>query len=157
MLGKDKENINVLYVDDEVNNLRSFKATFRREFKVYIAESAKEGLEILEEKDVEIIISDQRMPEMTGVEFFEKLTEENPDPIRILLTGYSDIDAVIGAINKGRVYHYITKPWDERYLRNIINNSFEIFRLRAENKRLMEELKLSNEQLEFMIRQHLLS
>lgn len=157
MRDEEKENIKILYVDDEVNNLRSFKATFRREFDVYLAETAAEGFEILKEQSVQIIISDQRMPEMTGVEFFEKLTEDNPEPIRILLTGYSDIDAVIGAINKGRVYHYITKPWDERYLRNIINNSFEIYRLRAENKMLLEDLKLSNEQLEFMIRQHLLS
>ena len=157
MREEEKENIRILYVDDEVNNLKSFKATFRREFKVHIAESAAAGFELLKEKPVEIIISDQRMPDMTGVEFFEKLTEDNPEPIRILLTGYSDIDAVIGAINKGRVYHYITKPWDERYLRNIINNAYEIYRLRAENKMLMEDLKLSNEQLEFMIRQHLLS
>lgn len=157
MRDEEKENIRILYVDDEVNNLRSFKATFRREFKVQTAESAKAGLEILEDNPFHIIISDQRMPEMTGVEFFEKLTEDNPEPIRILLTGYSDIDAVIGAINKGRVYHYITKPWDERYLRNVINNAYEIYRLRAENKALMEDLKLSNEQLEFMIRQHLLS
>lgn len=94
---------------------------------------------------------------MTGVEFFEKLTVDYPEPIRILLTGYSDIDAVIGAINKGRVYHYITKPWDERYLRNIIRNSFEIYRLREENKKLLDELTQSNQQLEFLIRQQLLS
>ena len=153
---KEKK-IKILYIDDEVNNLTSFKATFRREFRIYLAESAAEGLEIVKTKDIEIVISDQRMPNMTGVEFFEKLTVEYPEPIRILLTGYSDIDAVIGAINKGRVYHYITKPWDERYLRNIIRNSYEIYRLREENKKLFEELTQSNQQLEFLIRQQLLS
>ena len=154
----EKENkIKILYVDDEVNNLTSFKATFRREFRIFLAESAAEGFEIVKTKDIQIVISDQRMPNMTGVEFFEKLTVEYPDPIRILLTGYSDIDAVIGAINKGRVYHYITKPWDERYLRNIIRNSFEIYRLREENRKLLDELTQSNQQLEFLIRQQLLS
>lgn len=149
--------IHVLYVDDEVNNLMSFKATFRREFKVFTAQSAKEGIEILRDQPIQVVISDQRMPEMTGVEFFESMIEEFPDPIRILLTGYTDIEAVIAAINKGRVYHYVTKPWEEQYFRNLIQNAHEIFRLRVEKKILMDELKVTNEQLEFMVRQSMLS
>ncbi|MFT4755208.1 MAG: response regulator RpfG family c-di-GMP phosphodiesterase, partial [Salibacteraceae bacterium] len=82
---------------------------------------------------------------------------EYPDTIRILITGFSDIQAVIDAINKGKIYHYVQKPWDETYLKNIISNAFETHKLRRENKFMMEQLKLSNEQLEFMLRQQMLS
>lgn len=151
------EKIQVLYVDDEVNNLHSFKAAFRRDFMVFTAESAKDGLKILEQEKIEIIITDQRMPEMTGVEFLESVIPHYPEPIRILLTGYTDIQAVIDAINKGQVYHYITKPWDEDQLRNIIYKAYEVYSLRAENKELVKSLLRANEQLEFLLRQRLLS
>jgi response regulator RpfG family c-di-GMP phosphodiesterase len=149
--------IQLLYVDDEPNNLISFKAAYRREFKVFTAESGPEGRKILEANDISIVITDQRMPEMTGVEFLESIVEDFPDTIRILITGYSDIQAVIDAINKGKVYDYVQKPWDETYLRNIITNAYETHRLRKENKYMMDQLKLTNEQLEFMLRQELLS
>lgn len=155
IMSEDK--LSVLYVDDEVNNLQSFKAAFRRDFLIYTAESAKEGMKILSEMPIEVIITDQRMPEMTGVEFLESIIPQYPDPIRILLTGYSDIQAVIDAINKGQVYHYITKPWDEEQLRNIIKKSLEVYTLRAENKELIKSLLRANEQLEFLLRQKLLS
>ncbi|MFN3529050.1 MAG: response regulator [Bacteroidia bacterium] len=151
------EKINVLYVDDEVNNLHAFKAAFRRDFNVFTAESAMEGRKLLDREKIEVIITDQRMPEMTGVEFLETVIPMYPDPIRILLTGYTDIQAVIDAINKGQVYHYMTKPWDEDQLRNIINKAFEVFSLRAENKELVRSLLRANEQLEFLLRQKLLS
>jgi response regulator RpfG family c-di-GMP phosphodiesterase len=151
------EKIHVLYVDDEVNNLHAFKAAFRRDFNIFIAESAKEGIQVLENEPIEVIITDQRMPEMTGVEFLESIIPQYPEPIRILLTGYTDIQAVIDAINKGQVYHYITKPWDEEQLRNIIRKAYEVFELRAENKELVRSLLRANEQLEFLLRQKLLS
>ncbi len=153
----DKSLINILYVDDEINNLHSFKAAFRRDFNVFVAESADEGRKILDEQMIEVIVTDQRMPGMTGVEFLESIIPHYPEPIRILLTGYTDIQAVIDAINKGQVYHYITKPWDEQQLRNIINKAFEVFSLRAENKELIKSLLRVNEQLEFLLRQKLLS
>lgn len=149
--------LSVLYVDDEINNLQSFKAAFRRDFLIYTAASAKEGMKILNEVPIQIIITDQRMPEMSGVEFLEQIIPIYPDPIRILLTGYSDIQAVIDAINKGQVYHYITKPWDEEQLRNIIKKSLEVYALRSENKELVKSLLRANEQLEFLLRQKLLS
>ena len=149
--------INLLYVDDEEGNLVSFKATFRRDFNIFLAESGAKGLEILKSNHIDVIVTDQRMPEMTGVEFLEKVIEYNPEPIRLLLTGYTDIQAVIDAINKGKVYHYLTKPWEEEYLRNIILKSYEVYSLRKKNKYMMEQLKITNEQLEFMLRQHLLS
>lgn len=149
--------IKILYVDDEVNNLNSFKATFRRDYEIDTAESAAEGMKLLAEKDYNILITDQRMPNMTGVEFLETIIPKFPKPIRILLTGYTDITAVIDAINKGQVYHYINKPWDESALRIIIKNSYEVFDLRRSNERLVEELRKTNEQLEFLLRQNLIS
>lgn len=120
------DHIKVLYVDDEVNNLNSFKATYRRDYKVYTANSGPEALEIIKEIQFPVIITDQRMPEMTGVEFLVEVLKISPDSIRILLTGYSDINAVIDAVNKGQIYYYVNKPWDEQQLRIIINNAFEI-------------------------------
>lgn len=150
------EKISILYIDDESNNLVSFKATFRRDFDIYTAESASEGRKIIEQHSIQVIISDQRMPGMTGVEFFESIKEEYPEQIRILLTGYTDIQAVIDAINKGQVYRYITKPWNEHELKMTIENAFEVYRLRKENKQLTKELIRANKQLEFLLRQKLL-
>lgn len=149
--------INVLYVDDEVNNLNAFKATFRRDFNLYIAESPIEGRKILDENDIEIVLTDQRMPEMTGVEFLESIIPDYPDTIRILITGYSDIDAVIDAINKGQVYRYISKPWNNDNLKMTIQSSYEVYSLRKENKELTKSLLEANSQLEFMLRQKLIS
>jgi response regulator RpfG family c-di-GMP phosphodiesterase len=157
MENKSEEKIKILYVDDEENNLQAFKATFRRDYKIYIAISAKEGREILKQEEIDVIVTDQRMPEETGVEFLESIIPEYPDPIRILLTGYTDIQAVIDAINKGQVYHYLTKPWEEDYLRTVIKNAFEIYQLRRENEKLTKALIKANDQLEFILRQNLLS
>ncbi|EOZ95837.1 Two-component response regulator [Indibacter alkaliphilus LW1] len=151
------EKIKILYVDDEENNLQAFKATFRRDYKIYLAISAVEARKILDETPVDIVITDQRMPNETGVDFLASIIEKHPDPIRILLTGYTDIQAVIDAINKGQVYHYLTKPWDEDYLRSVIKNAFEVYDLRKANKKLTEDLIKANEQLEFLLRQNLLS
>jgi len=149
--------INVLYVDDEVHNLNSFKAGFRRKFNVFTAESAVEGRKILETESIHVIITDQRMPVTTGIEFLESIIPQFPDPIRILLTGYADINAVIDAINKGQVYKYIQKPWMDEDLRINIEKAFEIYSLRKENKELTEALLVVNKQLEFLLRQNLLS
>ena len=149
--------INVLYVDDEVHNLNSFKAGFIRKFNVFTAESALEGRKILETELIHIIITDQRMPVTTGIEFLESIIPDFPDPIRILLTGYADINAVIDAINKGQVYKYIQKPWMDEDLRINIEKAFEIYSLRKENRELTEALLVVNKQLEFLLRQNLLS
>jgi DNA-binding NtrC family response regulator len=153
-----KENkISILYVDDEVNNLVAFKANFRLTYDVYTAESAEEGMKILREKKVHIIITDQRMPNITGVQFLESVIKDFPDPIRILLTGYSDIQAVIDAINKGQVYRYIMKPCIMDELKITITNAYEVYSLREENKVLLKSLLQANDQLEFMLRQRLIS
>ncbi|GLU52014.1 MULTISPECIES: response regulator [Dyadobacter] len=151
------EKISILYVDDELNNLNSFKAAFRRDFNVLTVTSGKEGLEVLKSNKVHVIITDQRMPEMTGVDFLIEVLKEYTDPIRILLTGYSDINAVIDAVNKGHIYYYLNKPWDEQQLRIIIKNAYEIFSLREKNRELLEKLIDANNQLEFLLRQKLIS
>ncbi|WP_114752418.1 response regulator [Pleomorphovibrio marinus] len=153
----ERDKIKVLYVDDEVNNLQAFKATFRRDYKIFLAESAKEGREILLKEDINVVITDQRMPEENGVDFLESIIPMHPDPMRILLTGYTDIQAVIDAINKGKVYHYLTKPWEEDYLRTVVKNAHEVYSLRKENKQLTDSLIKANDQLEFLLRQNLLS
>jgi response regulator RpfG family c-di-GMP phosphodiesterase len=145
--------ISVLYVDDEVHNLNAFKASFRRLFKVFIAESAVEGRKVLENEEIQVIITDQRMPVTTGIEFLESIIPDFPEPIRILLTGYADIHAVIDAINRGQVYKYIQKPWMEDDLRINIEKAFEIFSLRKENRELTERLLEANKQLEFLLKQ----
>jgi response regulator RpfG family c-di-GMP phosphodiesterase len=149
--------INLLYVDDEENNLMSFKATFRLKYNVMIAISAAEAMKILEKKPVEIIITDQRMPNMTGIEFLEKVLEKYPDPVRILLTGYADMNAVIDAVNKGKIYHYLSKPWNEEVLDTTIQKAFEIYTKDQEIKTMNGKLATTNDQLEFMLRQSLLS
>ncbi|EMS33017.1 Two-component response regulator [Mariniradius saccharolyticus AK6] len=146
-----QDKIRILYVDDEENNLQAFKATFRRNYEIYLALSAKEAREILQNHEVQIIITDQRMPDETGVDFLASIIPTNPDPIRILLTGYTDIQAVIDAINKGQVYHYLTKPWEEEYMKNVISNAFEVYSLRRENRQLTEDLMLKNKELQSML------
>ena len=149
--------INVLYIEDEPNNVTSFRAAFRRVFNIFTAESAEEGRKILETETIHVILSDQRMPKMTGIEFFQSIIETHPDPIRILITGYTDINAVIDAINVGQVYKYLSKPWNEEEVKNCILKSYEVFDLRRKNEELTEKLKDVNVKLEFLARQGLLS
>ncbi|MEN2280952.1 hybrid sensor histidine kinase/response regulator [Algoriphagus sp. SE2] len=133
--------IHVLYIDDEDNNLKSFRATLRKDFKIFTAIDAEEGLRIAQEEEIHVVIADQRMPGMTGTEFFEKMVKINPDPIRILLTGYSDISSVIDAINKGEVYRFIDKPWNIEQIKNSIKNAADIYFMRMELKEKNIKLK----------------
>lgn len=136
-----KNNIKVLYIDDEDNNLKSFRATLRKDFKVFTAIDGEEGLRIAAQEEIQVVIADQRMPGMTGTEFFEKMVEINPDPIRILLTGYSDITSVIDAINKGEVYRFIDKPWNIEQIKNSIHNAADLYFMRQELKEKNIKLK----------------
>lgn len=131
----------ILYLDDEPDNLIAFKAVFRRFFEVFTAENAREALEILAVQKIDLIISDQRMPGMTGVEFFEKIQDVYPSIIRMILTGYSDMQAIVDAINKGKIYYYITKPWKFEELKVILDNALETYALRVKNEQLEIEKK----------------
>ncbi|MBC7381504.1 MAG: hybrid sensor histidine kinase/response regulator [Bacteroidia bacterium] len=132
----------VLYVDDEQNNLMSFKAAFRMDFDVVLANSPEDAIALLSKEDVQVIISDFRMPNMTGVELFEKIRIEYPKPLRILLTAYGDEQNLMNAINKGQVFRYIKKPWVEEDIRSAVKESFDFFitknSLELKNKELVE-------------------
>lgn len=151
------KHINTLFIDDEKSNLTSFKAAFRRDFNVFLAESAADGLDILRNNEIHVILTDQRMPEKTGVEFLTSILEEFPHTIRILVTGYTDMEALVDAVNKGHIFKYISKPWDNKKLKEIIIKAYEIYVLNTENQEINEQLAKANEQLEFMLRQKLLS
>ena len=149
--------INILYVDDEVNNLISFKAVFRIKYNVYTAISGEEAIKKFRDTTIAVIITDQRMPQMTGVEFLETILGEFPEPVRKLLTGYPGMNAVVDGGNKGKIFHYLTKPWNEEELDMTITKAYELYKRNMDEQQLKEELSMSNEQLEFLLRQKLLS
>jgi phosphoserine phosphatase RsbU/P len=138
----------ILYVDDEKDNLTVFYSTFRRDYKVFVATSGEEGLDIIRNNMINLVITDQRMPGMTGTDFLERIIPDYPDVIRIILTGFSDIEAVIHAINKGNVYRYIMKPWDREEMKITIDNALETFSLKQQNRQLIEDLREANKTLE---------
>jgi class 3 adenylate cyclase len=147
-----KEAYNVLYVDDEENNLTSFRAALRRHYNIFTALSGEEGIEILSKNDIHVVVTDQRMPNMTGVQFLQHIPGDQ-DNIRIILTGFGDVESIIEAINTGMVYRYIRKPWDKDELKITIDNAIETVMLRRNNKQLIHELQVNNEQLEQKVRQ----
>ncbi|MCB0833474.1 MAG: hybrid sensor histidine kinase/response regulator, partial [Bacteroidetes bacterium] len=138
----------ILVVDDEVDNLDLLKRTFRRDYNVYTANSGVAAIELLQEREFAVIVSDQRMPEMTGVELLQKSHEMYPHTIRILLTGYTDINALVDAINMGHVYRYVTKPWSREEIVMTVRRAVEHYETTKQNFRLLDELKIKNEELE---------
>jgi len=139
----------VLYVDDEQNNLNAFRAAFRRDFRIYTAINAVEALKLLKKyPDIKVIIADQRMPDITGVEFFEKVRFIYPNKVRVILTGYSDISAVIDAINKGQVYRFIDKPWNHEMIKNTVSNATEIYDTRKNLHDKNESLQKAYKELD---------
>ncbi len=139
---------NLLIVDDEKEILRSLTLTFAEDHDVFTAASAAEALEILQQQDIALIITDQRMPGMTGVQLLEKVIQINPQIIRIILTGYTDTAALIEAINQGHIYQYLTKPWERQELRLMVRRALETYELEMENRRLLKALQTANERLQ---------
>jgi two-component system, NtrC family, response regulator HupR/HoxA len=137
----------VLVVDDEPDILSSFSFNYGDDFDVLTAPSAAQGLELLSAHDAAVIVADQRMPAMSGTEFLEHSMAIRPDAVRIILTGYTDVEAIIEAINKSRIYRYVTKPWESDELRITLRRAVEVFLLGRENARLVEELGRANERL----------
>ncbi|MEO8588336.1 MAG: ATP-binding protein [Flavobacteriales bacterium] len=136
-----EKKIRVLFVDDEEGNLKAFKSTFRRDMDVLLAHSGEEALKTLDLEEVHVIVSDQRMPGMTGSEFLTMARERHPKAMRMLLTGFADLEAVVAAVNKGGIYAYATKPWDENDLRLRIQQAFEIQQLREDKDRLLHQYR----------------
>jgi len=137
----------VLVVDDEPDILRAFAFNYGDDFQVLTAESGARGLALLETHEPAVIVADQRMPAMSGTDFLERSMVLRPDAVRIILTGYTDIDAIVQAINRSRIYRYVTKPWESEELRLTLRRAVEAFHLVRENGRLVEELRRANERL----------
>ena len=149
----------ILCVDDEADNVDALERLFRRKYKVHKATSAQEALGILKQNQITVIISDQRMPQMTGVEFLAESIKTHPQAIRILLTGYTDIESVVKAINNGQIYRYVTKPWDPVDLTNAVDKAVERYEIgeelvekNAALSKALEELKtLDQAKTQFMV------
>jgi response regulator RpfG family c-di-GMP phosphodiesterase len=154
---KANKKINVLYVDDEINNLTTFKANFRNEFNVFTVESPDEGLEILKNNEIHAIITDQYLKGISGVDFLQSIIKQYPDPMRVLLTGYAVIEDIIEAVNKTHIYAYINKPWERENIISVVNNAYAVYCKRKEQKNMLVNLQRTNEQLEFMLREKLVS
>lgn len=134
----------ILCVDDEIDNVDALERLFRKKFTVLKATSGQQALDILDKhpEPISLIITDQRMPEMTGVEFLEKSLTTHPDTVRILLTGYTDLESVIMAVNKGQIFRYLTKPWDPVDLTNTVDHAVTQFQLKRELQ--AKNVELSN-------------
>ena len=131
----------ILLVDDEPEILFSLRGLLRREFDLHTAQGGAEALEVLRRQPVHVIMSDQRMPEMTGVELLRRARAECPEAIRIIFTGYADIKAVVDAINEGQIYRYLTKPWDPDELVALLHQACDHYQQIAERKQLLRDLK----------------
>jgi two-component system response regulator AtoC len=131
----------ILVVDDETDNLDAFRFNFKRTFQILTASGGEEALAILKEQDVAVIVTDQRMPKMTGLELLRAAQAIRPDAVGIILTAFTDVEVLIEAITLGQVYRYITKPWDGKEVRGVLTQALERYHLRRENARLHEQLR----------------
>lgn len=137
----------VLYVDDLQTNLVLFQATFERDYQIILADSAEKALEIMKEQEIQVLVTDQRMPDMTGTELLEVVSEEYPEIRRFLLTAYTDFETVVEAVNKGHIHGYINKPLQAEEVRLAINQSLEMYYLRKKNQEILLELETANQEL----------
>ena len=139
----------ILLVDDEENITASLVRLLRRDgYTILRANSGQEGLELLTQREVGVIVSDQRMPGMTGVEFLSEVKELYPDTVRIVLSGYTELNSVTDAINRGAVYKFLTKPWEDDLLRANVGEAFHRYEMKMENARLNREIREANEKLQ---------
>jgi DNA-binding NtrC family response regulator len=131
----------ILVIDDEPDILFSLQALLRRDFEVHIAESGAQALEVLQHHPVHVIMTDQRMPEMSGVELLGRARSACPEAIRIIFTGYADIKAVVEAINRVEIYRYLTKPWDPDELRTVLRQACDHYELLVQRGRLLSDVR----------------
>jgi DNA-binding NtrC family response regulator len=154
---KTPEKPKVLYLDDDEGNLISFTANFRKHFSILTSSDPMEALEMIKKEGVQVAITDQNMPKITGVEFLEKLANDHPTVQRVLLTGQMNPLAMIEAVNRGKVCNIITKPFNLKEIQSAIYLAFENFKMKRERENAIKKLAKQNEQFEFMLRQQLLS
>ncbi len=131
----------ILVDDDEPDNLDAFRFNFGRVFPLRLAKSAEEALEIARREDVTVVVTDQRMPKMTGLDLLKAMRDVRPDAVGIIVTAYTDVDVLIEAVNLGRIWRYVTKPWDSKEMKGILVQAIERVHLVRENRRLLEQLE----------------
>lgn len=142
------DQLTMLCVDDEVNILKSLRRLMRNEpYRVLTANSGAEGLEILKTTPVQLIVSDQRMPELNGTEFLKQAKELYPDTIRVVLSGYADVAAILEAINEGSIYRFLTKPWNDEEIKVAIRQCFEHYTLLEDHRNMAKKLEQQNTHL----------
>ncbi|MEQ8552529.1 MAG: response regulator [Cyclobacteriaceae bacterium] len=149
---KDKK-YSLLYVDDETTNLRVFKSNFRKFFNVYTTANPVEAIDILAENDIQVIVTDQRMPEMTGTELLEKILPDYPDMIKIILTGFTDIEAIKDGINRCGIHKYITKPWNFDEMKGVLDRAMESYQQSQDSEEHLKDLEVTNVELERRVKE----
>ncbi|MGL1901085.1 MAG: ATP-binding protein [Fibrobacterales bacterium] len=142
----------ILYVDDEQQNCIVFKATFKNKYIITTCTSAKEALELIKTETYPLIISDYKMPDINGVDFFQQSLNYSPTSIRVLVTAYSDIDTIVSAVNRGYIYQFISKPWNDQELGVVIENGLNKYYLEQENKELFNQISLYSKDLESLLK-----
>lgn len=141
----------VLFVDDDENILHSLKRLLRKEpYGLVTASSGNEGLQCLAERPIQVVLSDERMPGMSGIEFLQRVKEDYPQTVRVVLSGYADVGVVVESINKGAVYRFLAKPWNDDELKAVIRQCFEHYHILRENRDLLVRTREQNEQLRHM-------
>lgn len=150
---KEKKKFSLLYVDDEATNLRVFKANFRKFFNVHTTTNPIEAIELLKQEEIQVIVTDQRMPEMTGTQFLEKILPDHPDVIKIILTGFTDIEAIKDGINRCGIFKYITKPWNFDEMKGVLERAVETYQESIESEEHIKDLEDSNQVLESRVRE----
>ena len=133
----------IMIVDDEPANFRVLEGLFRNDYEVVTARSGAEALQLLQQHDVALIITDQRMPDITGIELLKRTASLRPHMVRIILTGYTDVETLVEAINSGHVYQYVTKPWNNEELRLTVSRALEHF----ETMKSRHDLEMTNQRL----------
>ncbi len=139
-MAQEHAKVPLLIVDDEQDNLDAIRFNFGKSFQLFLATSGEEALALAKQHDIAVIVTDQRMPRMTGLELLKAAREVRPDAVGVIVTAFTDVDVLIEAINLGRIYRYVTKPWDSKELRGILTHAIERFTLLRENRRLQEQL-----------------
>lgn len=147
----------VLYLDDDQGNLDSFKANFRQDFEVFTATNPVEAYNLIDSERIQIVITDHNMPSMSGVEFLESISKDFPYVQRILLTGFTDLVPVVEAVNKGKVFRILTKPFNTKEIAKMVSEAWDQCKDLFEKERQIQQLTRQNQQFEFILRQRLLS
>jgi signal transduction histidine kinase/CheY-like chemotaxis protein len=140
----------ILYVDDEPQNLYLFRSFFEQDYKVITASSGSAALDTLAKQEIQVLLADQRMPGINGIQLLQTVAKRYPETVRILVTGYSDIEVVIDAINRGSVYRYLSKTWDFDEIQATIRNALEFYELKKKNQALIGSLRRKVEELRFL-------